>query len=302
MINDYILELEKMNIGKIFKDESLSKYTTYKAGGIAKVIIFPNNREKLLQLLKYIKDNNIKYFILGNGSNVLFSSKYFYGIIIKLNNLNNVEINKDEVYVEAGYPIIKLCNLCADNNLGNLEFASGIPATIGGAIYSNAGAYNMEMSDIVKTVEIIDNDLNIRLLDNKDLNFKYRYSMLKDNKDYIVISAVLKLINKDKNEIIELMNKRRMKRMETQPLEYPSAGSVFRNPSLAPSGKLIEDLGLKGYSVGGAKVSEKHANFIINYDNAISEDIKSVIEYVQKKVRNEYDIELKPEQEFINWE
>ena len=141
MTNNNIADLQNMDLGKMLIDEDLSKYTTYKVGGKAKVLVFPENKEKLLELLKYIKENNIKYFVMGNGSNLLISSKVFDGVVIKLNKLNNVQIYDNEVYVEAGYPLIKLCMLCADNNLGNLEFASGIPACIGGAICSNAGAY-----------------------------------------------------------------------------------------------------------------------------------------------------------------
>ena len=302
MTRSNIIDLKNMDLGKTIENDSLNKYTTYKVGGKAKLIIYPDNLQKLLELLKYIKDNDIKYFIIGNGSNLLFSSKEFDGVIIKLSNLCDVKIFDDELYVEAGYPIIKLCMLCADNNLGNLEFASGIPATVGGAICSNAGAYKMEMSDILVDATVIDENLNIRTLSNSEINFSYRDSLFKENKDFIIISARLKLAHKDKNEIMETINRRKDKRMETQPLEFPSAGSVFRNPEFAPSGKLIEDIGLKGYSIGGAKVSEKHANFIINYNNATSEDIKSLMEYVQKKVKEEYNIDLIREQELINWE
>ena len=160
----------------------------------------------------------------------------------------------------------------------------------------------MEMSDILVDATVIDENLNIRTLSNSEINFSYRDSLFKKNKDFIIISARLKLVHKDKNEIMETINRRKEKRMETQPLEFPSAGSVFRNPEFAPSGKLIEDIGLKGYTIGGAKVSEKHANFIINYNNATSEDIKSLMEYVQKKVKEEYNIDLIREQELINWE
>lgn len=302
MTNSNITKIKEMNLGETIENESLSKYTTYKTGGIAKLIVFPENKEKLLNLLRYLKENNIKYFIIGNGSNVLFSSKEFDGVIIKLNKLNNVKIYDNKLYVEAGYSLIKLCMLCADNNLGNLEFASGIPANIGGAIYSNAGAYKMEMSDVVEKIEVIDKDLNIITLNNEDAKFSYRDSIFKENKNYIILSAILKLEYRDKNEILELMKSRRERRIESQPLEYPSAGSVFRNPDTIPSGKLIEDAGLKGYTIGGAKVSDKHANFIINYNNATSEDIKQLIDFVKEKVKEKYNIELKQEQELINWE
>lgn len=302
MTNNNIANLQNMDLGKTLIDEDLSKYTTYKVGGKAKVLVFPENKEKLLELLKYIKENNLKYFVMGNGSNLLISSKVFDGVVIKLNKLNNVQIYDNEVYVEAGYPLIKLCMLCADNNLGNLEFASGIPACVGGAICSNAGAYKMEMSDIVESVTVIDKDLNIVTLLKDDLKFAYRDSIFKEDKSYIIISAMLKLEYKDKSEILEIMESRKQRRLESQPLEYPSAGSVFRNPDAAPSGKLIEDAGLKGYTIGGAKVSEKHANFIINYNNATSEDIKKLIDFVRSKVKEKYNIELKSEQELINWE
>ena len=189
MTNNNIADLQNMDLGKMLIDEDLSKYTTYKVGGKAKVLVFPENKEKLLELLKYIKENNIKYFVMGNGSNLLISSKVFDGVVIKLNKLNNVQIYDNEVYVEAGYPLIKLCMLCADNNLGNLEFASGIPACIGGAICSNAGAYKMEMSDIVESVTAIDKDLNIVTLLKDDLKFTYRDSIFKEDKSYIIISA-----------------------------------------------------------------------------------------------------------------
>ena len=160
----------------------------------------------------------------------------------------------------------------------------------------------MEMSDIVESVTAIDKDLNIVTLLKDDLKFAYRDSIFKEDKSYIIISAMLKLEYKDKSEILEIMESRKQRRLESQPLEYPSAGSVFRNPDIAPSGKLIEDAGLKGYTIGGAKVSEKHANFIINYNNATSEDIKKLIDFVRSKVKEKYNIELKSEQELINWE
>ena len=292
MTNNNIADLQNMDLGKTLIDEDLSKYTTYKVGGKAKVLVFPENKEKLLELLKYIKENNLKYFVMGNGSNLLISSKVFDGVVIKLNKLNNVQIYDNEVYVEAGYPLIKLCMLCADNNLGNLEFASGIPACIGGAICSNAGAYKMEMSDIVESVTVIDKDLNIVTLLKDDLKFAYRDSIFKEDKSYIIISAMLKLEYKDKSEILEIMESRKQRRLESQPLEYPSAGSVFRNPDAAPSGKLIEDAGLKGYTIGGAKVSEKHANFIINYNNATSEDIKKLIDDMGNSKLTEISIDF----------
>lgn len=301
-MNKSILELKKMNIGEIIENEELKKHTTYKVGGISNAVIYPENVTKLKELIKYIKENNIKYKIIGNGSNLLFSDKKFDGIIIKLNKLNDLQIDKNVVVVESGYQIIKLSMICASKGLSNLEFASGIPATVGGAIHSNAGAYNSEMSDVVSEVTVLDKNLNIITLKNEECNFAYRYSIFKDNNDYIILSAKIIMKESNKDEILKLIEERKKRRIESQPLEYPSAGSVFRNPEGLSSWKLIDDLGLKGYSVGGAKVSEKHANFVINYNNATANDIKSVIEYVQKKVKEKYNIELKVEQEFVNWE
>lgn len=293
--------LERENIGDVLFDEELKKHTTYKVGGVCDYFVLPSSLEKLLLLLKYIKQNNIKYKVLGNGSNVIFSSKRFNGIIISLSKLNNVEIIGNDVKVEAGHLLIKLSNYCANNNLGGIEFASGIPGNIGGAIYMNAGAYKSDMSNILVDVTYIDENLNIVTTNKEELDFSYRHSIFQE-KEYIIVSATLRLHPENKNDILELMNDRRQRRIETQPLEYPSAGSVFRNPSdTIFSGQLIEKLGLKGYSIGGAKISEKHANFIVNYNNATAEDVLDLINLIKKRVKDEYNIDLKVEQEIVNF-
>ena len=294
--------IEKENIGEIRFDEELKYHTTYKVGGRCAYFICPSSIDKLVLLLKFLKENSIKYRILGNGSNVIISSKKYEGAIISLKLINNVKIDGEYVYVEAGYSVIKLSNYCANHYLGGFEFASGIPANVGGAIYMNAGAYKSDMSEVLKEVTFIDENFNIKTLPKEDLNFSYRHSLFQE-KDYIIVSAKMKLYKvEDRDEIITLMNDRRQRRIETQPLEYPSAGSVFRNPAEdIYSGKLIEDLGLKGFSIGGAKISEKHANFIVNYNNATAEDIKKLIDYIKEKVKEKYNIELTVEQEFINF-
>ena len=293
--------LEREKIGEIKIDEELKFHTTYKVGGKCDYYISPSNIEKLIVLLKFLKNNNIKYKVLGNGSNVIISSKNYDGVIISLNKLNEVAIDGDIVKAGAGVPIIKLSNMCANNNLGGLEFASGIPASVGGAVYMNAGAYKCDMSEVLTTVTFIDEKLNIVTAEKDKLDFSYRHSIFQD-KDYIIVGASIKLYKENKDEILTLMNTRRQKRIDSQPLEYPSAGSVFRNPSENIfSGKLIEDLGLKGYSIGGAKISEKHANFIVNYNNATGEDIESLIKFIKDKVKEKYEIELKVEQEFVNF-
>ncbi len=290
--------IEKENV-KL--NESLKLHTTYKVGGTCKYFITPKNLEELIDLIKYLRDNSIKYMVLGNGSNTIFSSKEYDGVIINLNNINDMKIDGEKIYVEAGYQLIKLSMDALNNSLSGLEFAAGIPGNIGGAIFMNAGAYKSDMSELVETVTFLDENLELKTLKNEELDFSYRKSIFQKN-NYIIISTVLKLNKGDKEEIKALMDKRKARRLESQPLEYPSAGSVFRNPSEDIfAGKLIEDLGLKGYKIGGAKISEKHANFIINDGDATGEDIKALIDLVKAKVKEKYNIDLHVEQRFINF-
>ena len=234
--------IEKDNIKR---DESLELHTTYKVGGICKYFITPKNLEELIDLIKYLRENSIKYMILGNGSNTIFSSKEYDGVIINLTNLNSMEIKDDKIYVEAGYQLIKLSMDALNNSLSGLEFAAGIPGNIGGAIFMNAGAYKSDMSELVETVTFLDENLELKTLKKEELDFSYRKSMFQKHLEYIIISTVLKLTPGDKEEIKALMDKRKGRRIESQPLDYPSAGSVFRNPSEDVfAGKLIEDLGL----------------------------------------------------------
>ena len=298
-IVDFIL---KNNIGKFLENESLAKHTTYKVGGNAKVFVYPKNREKLVLLLKELKEKNIKYKILGNGSNTLFSDKEFNGVIINLDMFNKITYYRNLVKAEAGVNLIKLSYQTIKRGLAGLEFASGIPGTVGGAIYMNAGAYKSDMGYVTKSIEVLTPNLEIITMTNKELNFHYRTSFLQKHNDYICLEATFQLRKNDKELLQEIVEDRKKRRIESQPLEYPSAGSVFRNPENDFAGRLIEELGYKGYTNGGAKVSEKHANFIVNHNNAKAEDIKKIIELLQKEVKKKYDIDLKCEQEFVNWE
>lgn len=300
-MNNFILELEKLNLGKIEKDISLSTLTTYKTGGIAKLVVYPNNINNLKQLLKLIHKHNIKYFILGKGSNTLFSDKEFNGVIIKLDKLNNFEIKETEIYVESGMILSKLVQASVKNELTGLEFAIGIPGTIGGAIYMNAGAYGNSMSNIVKSVIVLDEKLQIEEIPLEKLKFDYRYSIFQANKNLICVAANIKLEHGNHDEIASKIKENLLKRKNSQPLEYPSAGSVFRNPEGNYAGKIIEELGLKGKTIGGAEISTKHANFIINKNNASSSDILKLIKLVQKEVKDKYKIDLKLEQQLVNW-
>lgn len=300
-MNNFILELEKLNLGKIEKDISLSTLTTYKTGGIAKLVVYPNNINNLKQLLKLIHKHNIKYFILGKGSNTLFSDKEFNGVIIKLDKLNNFEIKETEIYVESGMILSKLVQASIKNELTGLEFAIGIPGTIGGAIYMNAGAYGNNMSNIVKSVIVLNEKFQIKEIPLEKLKFDYRYSIFQANKNLICVAANIKLEHGNHDEIASKIKENLLKRKNSQSLEYPSAGSVFRNPEGNYAGKIIEELGLKGKNIGGAEISTKHANFIINKNNASSSDILNLIKLVQKEVKDKYKIDLKLEQQLVNW-
>lgn len=300
--NDLVTFVKKNNIGTIRENVKLSNYTTYKVGGIANFMIYPKNVDKLVLLIKKLNKENINYKVLGNGSNVIFSDKVYNGVIIKLDNFDYVKIDDTIITAGAGASLVKLSYKTLKEGLTGLEFASGIPASVGGAVFMNAGAYKSDMGYIVSEIKVLTPELEIKTLYNKDLNYKYRTSFLKHNPNYICLEATIVLRHGDKKEIKELMETRRQKRLMTQPLNYPSAGSVFRNPDGDFAGRLIEDCGLKGFKIGDAMVSEKHANFIVNAGKASASDVKNLIDYVHDKVKEEKNVDLKIEQEFVNWE
>lgn len=300
-MQDAIKEIIARHLGKVLINEKISNYTTYRVGGKARCICFPKDESDLIEILRLLKDRKIKYFVLGNGSNVLFSDNIYDGVIIKLDNFNKINIHDNIIEVGAGYPLIRLSRDAMRNSLGGLEFASGIPGTVGGAVFMNAGAYGEDMSKIVESVTVVNSDLEIITLSNEEMKYSYRTSMLQDNLDYVCISATLKLNYGNKEELEKIMNERRERRMSTQPLTLPSAGSVFRNPEGMYAGKLIEDMGMKGYSVGHAMVSPKHANFIVNMGNAKASDIKKIIDTIKTKAMSKYNIRLRVEQRLINW-
>lgn len=293
-----ISDLKKMDIGKVVSKPLLKDYTTYKLSGDALCLVSPDCEESLIELLKYLKINKIKHMILGNGSNVIFNKKY-EGVIIKLDNFNSLKIINNTITVGAGYMLNKLAIRLSRLGFTGIEFATGIPGTVGGAVYMNAGAYKSDIGYILTSIKVLTPDYKIKIMSNKDLNFHYRTSFLQKHKDYICLEATFTLVKGNSSEIIELIEERKKRRLETQPLEYPSAGSVFRNPEGDFAGRLIEEIGYKGKSIGDAKVSEKHANFIINVGSANGEDIKKLIGEIKEKVKEKYNIDLKVEQEFI---
>lgn len=292
-------ELKKMKIGKIIASPQMKDYTTYRAGGKALAIVIPSSVEHLIMLLIYLKNKKIRYKILGNGSNLVFGDKTYDGVLIKLSALDKLEISGNKIVVGAGYSLMKLAMKTAKLGYTGLEFASGIPGTVGGGIFMNAGAYQSDMGYVVRSIRVLTPDLKIETMYNKNLDFHYRTSFLQKHPDYICLEATLMLKKGKTENILQLINERRVRRMASQPLEYPSAGSVFRNPENDYAGRLIEELGYKGKGIGDAIVSEKHANFIINKGHARGDDIKKLIREIQDKVKETYGIELKVEQEFV---
>ena len=279
-------------------DEPLKKHTTMRVGGNAKYVFCPKDVHELKAVIDYCKSNNERYIVIGNGSNIIFMDDGFDGIVIKIFNLmSGSSIEGNLIKADAGCILSKLANLAKDNSLKGMEFASGIPGTLGGAIVMNAGAYGGEMKDIIEYVDILLDDGNVKRYSNEEMNFGYRKSIVDEGK--IVLSAGLRLSKGDKSEIEAKMLELKEKRTSKQPLEYPSSGSTFKRPEGYFAAKLIEDAGLKGYRVGGAMVSPKHSGFVINYDNATAEDILKLIEDVRNIVNDKFGVLLEPEVKII---
>lgn len=292
MIENFIKNYE------YYKNVSLKKYNTYKIDVMCNYLVYPNSKEELIELLQFLKETNTKYLILGGGSNVILSKPCFE-VVIKLDKLNKVNIEGTIVTAEAGVSLISLANTCMKEGLNGLAFAGGIPGLVGASTAMNAGAYKEDMASIVREVKVITPELKIITMSNKELNYAYRNSFLKENKDYICLETKFELTYESPEKIKEVMDNRRTRRIESQPLDMPTAGSVFRNPEGLAAGKLIEDIGLKGHAIGGAMISPKHANFIVNTGTATYEDIIELIEYTKKKVEEHYNIKLLLEQEII---
>lgn len=292
MIENFIKDYEYI------KNVSLKKYNTYRLDTRANYLIFPKNINELIDLLRYLNDNNMNYLILGGGSNVILARPVF-DIVIKLDRLNNYSIESNIVKAEAGVSMISLANACMKKGLYGLAFAGGIPGLVGASTAMNAGAYKEEISDTLKEVKVLTPNLDIITMSKDELEYSYRDSFLKKNKDYICLETTFEMKEDNEVRIKNLMDDRRRRRLESQPLDKPSAGSVFRNPDGLSAGKIIEDLGLKGYTIGGASISEKHANFIVNDGTATYEDILDLIDLIKKKVKKELNIDLILEQEII---
>lgn len=295
-----IKNFTRSNNIEMYEDISLKKYNTYRLDVKCDYLVFPKDIDEVVKLISFLKENNYKYLVLGNGSNVIFKNNRYNGVVIKLSKLDKIEFDGDKVVVGAGVALSKLANMAINNSLSGLEFSVSIPGEIGASVSMNAGAYNESFSDVFVSAKVLTPKLEIIELTNEDMDFSYRNSFIKKNKDYIVLEVVLKLKPGNKEEMNAVIEKRFEKRKATQPLEYPSAGSVFRNPEGMYAGKLIEDANLKGYSIGGAMISDMHANFIVNKDNATGEDIINLINLAKDKVKENNNIDLYLEQVIID--
>ncbi len=292
-IYDYIEKIVPQE--NILFNEPMSRHTTFRVGGPAKCLIKVNNKEQMKKLIPYLHMTGQNFFILGNGSNLLVGDKGYSGILVKLGEgMESVTVEGERMKISAGTLLSKAASAARENELTGMEFASGIPGTVGGAIVMNAGAYGGEMKQIVESVEVMNMEGEILVLDNDTMEFGYRKSVIK-SRPFIVLETVLCLQKGKQEEISSKMEELSRLRREKQPLEYASAGSTFKRPEGYFAGKLIMDAGLRGFSIGGAKVSEKHCGFIVNSGNATAADIREVIDEVQKCVKAKFGVTLERE-------
>ncbi len=279
-------------------DEKLSQYVNFKVGGPADILLTPTNKDQIVKTVSICKENNIPFYVIGNGSNLLVKDGGFRGVVILLTKVNNITVDGDKVKAECGAMLKQVSDKAVESSLTGFEFACGIPGTVGGAVFMNAGAYNGEMSQVVESADVINEKGEIVTLTNEELDLGYRSSIVMKN-GYVVLSATFKLkkgtIKSIKDLVADLTDKRESK----QPLEYPSAGSTFKRPVGYFAGKLIQDAGLKGYTVGGAAISEKHSGFVINKGGATAKDILDLIHHIQEEVIRQFGVELHTEVRII---
>lgn len=285
---------------EIYMDESMKKHTSFKTGGNADILVKPKNIEEIITLINYFKQNNIEYLVIGNGTNLLVKDGGIRKAVIKIGkNFGEYKVDGEYITASSGCPIIALSKLATENSLSGLEFACGIPGTLGGAIKMNAGCFKGQMSDIIYSTKYLDEKGNICEIKNEEHEFDYRSSVFHKNDKLVILESILKLNKGDYEEIKAKVEYNNNFRREKQPIMYPSAGSSFKRPEGHFPGKLIEDCGLKGYTIGGAQVSTLHANFIINIGNATSKDILDLLKYVQKKVFEKFNVKLEMEIEVV---
>lgn len=289
-----ILDEENVKI-----DEPMSSHTTFRIGGPADIYLTPQNIEQLCKLVKLLRKNNMKYYIVGNGSNLLVGDYGIRAVVIEIGkNIGEIAVENNIITAEAGVLLSKLAATAAQSGLSGLEFASGIPGSLGGAVYMNAGAYGGEMKDIITEVTYLNDDSDIKKISTSDCGFGYRQSVFTGS-DKVVLSAKMRLNHKDKDEIMSSIQELTGKRVGKQPVDKASAGSTFKRPVGYFAAAMIEEAGLKGYTVGGASVSEKHSGFVVNNGGATAKDVCEVIRHVQDVVKKKFGVDLETEVKFL---
>ncbi|MBS4770659.1 UDP-N-acetylmuramate dehydrogenase [Carnobacteriaceae bacterium zg-ZUI240] len=276
----------------------LKDYTYTKTGGAAELLVFPKTKDELHHILTFTKEKNIALTILGNASNVIVKDSGLSGIVVMLEKMNDISIDGEKVYAQAGAKLVDVSQFIQKHTLTGFEFACGIPGSVGGAVYMNAGAYDGEMKDVIVSVDVLTRDGEMKTYTNEDMQFAYRHSKIQETGD-VVVSMTLQLAVGQQNLIDEKIKKLTDLRQSKQPLEYPSCGSVFKRPEGYFAGKLIQDAQLQGYRIGGVEVSKKHAGFMVNVDNGTASDYEALIKHVQNTVKKQFNVELETEVRFI---
>ncbi|EJS77439.1 UDP-N-acetylmuramate dehydrogenase [Bacillus cereus] len=293
-------ELIEANVGRVLVKEPLARYTTMKIGGPADILIVPNHVAGIEKTLQLVKQYKTKWTVIGRGSNLLVSDQGIEGVVIRLGEgLDHLEVEKHRVRVGGGYPLIKLSTLLSRQGLAGLEFASGIPGSVGGAVYMNAGAHKSDISNILSKALILFENGTIDWLTNREMEFSYRTSVLQTKRPGIVLEAEFQLQVGEREKIVRNMQKNKDYRRETQPWNHPCAGSVFRNPTPYFAGELIEKAGLRGYKIGGAQISEMHGNFIINTGGSSAQDVIDLIALIKHTIKDKFGVEMHTEVEII---
>ncbi len=296
-----MIEALKQIVGEnsILENENMANHTTFKCGGNASLYIAPNSTDELVKVLEVLRNENYPYMVIGNGSNLLVKDSGYDGAIVEVDKkISEIDVRGEEIIVEAGAKLSKVATIAMENDLAGFEFAHGIPGNMGGAVVMNAGAYGGEMKDVLKWVKVVDQNGEIKTLENDELELGYRTSRVMKEK-MIVLEACIKLDLGVMGDIAEVMALLMSKRKASQPLEYPSAGSTFKRPEGYFAGKLVQDAGMKGYRVGDAMVSDKHSGFVINCGNATATEVIQVIKDVQAKVKEDFGVDLEPEVRII---
>jgi len=302
MFEKFIAAFLGAKLGKLAEFEPLSKHTTLRVGGPARVFVQPSDKDCFVKTVEMIREIGLDFKVLGKGSNLLSSDDIFEGVIIQTDKgLIHTEINGTTITVGAGVSDVKLARDVAKRGLTGLEFLSGIPGTIGGAVFMNAGAYRKEISDVLVKVQILNENNELIWIDHSELELSYRKSIFQQKPNWLIVEAVLQLETGDSEEILATMRSRKEKRCLAQPLELPSAGSTFRNPEGHAAWQLIEEADLRGFTIGGAMVSDKHTNFVVNANAATASDVAAVIGHVQRVVGEKTGLTMHQEVEFFNW-